>query len=457
LARERDRQVDDAVTVRRSGRARWAVVALLMALAGISHFNRISMPIAGDLRVMAQYGITPVEMGWIYSAFLITYTACMIPGGWLIDRLGAKAALTAVGLGSALFVALTGAVGLVSTDPRVVYAALLLVRGSLGVISAPLHPACARVVGHWVPPGGRSRANGLVNGAALAGIAATPAVFGVLIAHFDWPAAFLIAGAATAGLGLAWALYATDWPDTTPATAPFDVISGTPNAKGGGPGSTIGWRDLLSSRSLVLLTLSYAAVGYFQYLFFYWMNYYLQRVLELPEQTSGFYAAIPPLAMALGMPLGGLLSDRLERSLGVRWGRRVVPMAALCAGAALLGLGVLAREPEWVVTWFALAMGAVGASEGAYWVTAVELGGRRGGSSAALFNTGGNAGGLLAPVITPWVGQRYGWGWALGLGSLVCCAGVALWLGIDPSEPGAEDREGKDAGASIDPLGPAIV
>src|SRR6185437_11524634 len=115
---------------------------------------------------------------------------------------------------------------------------------------------------------------------------------------------FLVAGAATAGLGLVWALYAKDWPDTTPATAPLDVLSGTPNAKAGGPMAPTGWRGLLFSRSLVLLTLSYAAVGYFQYLFFYWMNYYLRRGLELPEQTSRVYAAIPPLAMALGMPLG---------------------------------------------------------------------------------------------------------------------------------------------------------
>ena len=73
-------------------------------------------------------------------------------------------------------------------------------------------------------------------------------------------------------------------------------------------------------------------------------------------------------------------------------------------------------------------------SEGPFWASAIELGGRRGGSSAALFNTGGNAGGLLAPIITPWVGEQLGWGYAVALGGLICLAGVVLWFWIDLDE-----------------------
>ena len=38
---------------------------------------------------------------------------------------------------------------------------------------------------------------------------------------------------------------------------------------------------------------------------------------------------------------------------------------------SILVLGVVAREPVWVVVWFALAMGAVGAAEGPFWATAI--------------------------------------------------------------------------------------
>src|SRR5262249_16767998 len=155
-----------------------------------------------------------------------------------------------------------------------------------------LHPACARLVGNWIGSGGRVRANGLVTGSALVGIAATPPVFGGLIDRFGWPAAFLIAGAATAGLGLVWVIAASEPPgpaaeasDLSEVPAASDALP-APADPQGPPGP---WLDLLRDRSLILLTASFAAVGYFQYLFFYWMEYYFKEVLHLDESTSRFY------------------------------------------------------------------------------------------------------------------------------------------------------------------------
>jgi MFS family permease len=410
-----------------SNRARWGIVLMLMAFAFISHINRVSMATAGDTRIMKQYGISPTRMGMVYSAFLLTYTVCMIPGGLLIDRLGARAALMTVGFGSAFFAAMSGSVGLRIQDAGSVFMALLIVRGLMGIVSAPLHPSLARSVGNWVAPKKRSRTNGLVNGCALLGIAVTPPVFGAMIDRFDWPAAFLIMGGLTAGLALVWTTCASNRPVATD----WDEVATLPD-KTSEP--LVAWHLLFTQRSLMLLTLSYAAVGYFQYLFFYWINYYLEKVLILPEQTSRIYAMIPTLAMAVGMPLGGWLSDRLERARGTSSSRRVVPMLGMSAGAVFLILGVLASEPVWKVACFTMALGAVGMSEGPFWASAIELGGRRGGSSAALFNTGGNAGGLLAPFVTPWVGETFGWSYAVALGGLVCLIGVVLWFWIDLDE-----------------------
>jgi MFS family permease len=398
------------------------VVPLLVAWSLVSYVNRLSMTAAGDARVMDQYGWSPTRMGTVYSAFLVTYTICMIPGGLYIDKFRPKAALLTVGIGSAVFEGLTGVVGLTTADGAAAYVALVVVRGLMGAVSAPLYPACAAAVGRWVPSGSRSRTNGMINGAALIGVAITPLVFGWLIRRYDWPGAFLVAALVTAELAVVWSVTVTD--------GAGKADSGSEGGSGRTPRALAEWLELLADRSLVLLTLSYAAVGYFQYLFFYWMNYYFQRVLVLPEATSHFYAAIPPLAMAVGMPLGGWLGDQLERVLGPRTGRRLVPMAGMTAGALLLTLGVFAREPAWIVTWFALALGAVGMAEGPFWVSAVEVGGRRGGSAAAILNTGGNAGGMLAPVVTPWVGENYGWAYAVSLGAVVCISGVLLWLGV---------------------------
>jgi MFS transporter, ACS family, D-galactonate transporter len=409
----------------RTPRAVLGVISLLMAISFVCYVNRVSIATAGDTRIMAQYEISPTRMGWVYSSFLLTYTVCMIPGGLFIDRLGPRAALMSVLVGSSVFVALTGLIGRTMVGSANVFVALVVIRGLMGVVSAPLYPACAASVERWVPARGRSRTNGLVTGSALVGVAASPALFGALIDWLDWPGAFLIAACVTLVLATVWYTFVGSESPSVRQRATEIQPSGDLDRR------LPSWWSLLTNRDLLLLTLSYGAVGYFQYLFFYWMNFYFLNVLKLPESKSRAYAAIPPLAMAVGMPVGGWLSDRLEHALGPQRGRRIMPIVGMSFGAALLTVGVFTRDPDWIVTWFALALGAVGTTEGAFWVTAIELGGRRGGSSAAIFNTGGNAGGILAPVLTPWIGQLYGWGCAVGLGAMICLLGVGLWLGID--------------------------
>ena len=81
-----------------------------MAIAFIGHVNRVSIATAGDTRIMEQYGISPTRMGMVYSAFLLTYTLCMIPGGLFIDRFGSEGRLDGASASARpFFVAMTGA------------------------------------------------------------------------------------------------------------------------------------------------------------------------------------------------------------------------------------------------------------------------------------------------------------------------------------------------------------
>jgi MFS family permease len=198
-------------------------------------------------------------------------------------------------------------------------------------------------------------------------------------------------------------------------------------------------------RNLTLLTLSYAAVGYFQYLFFYWIHYYFKTVLQVGTEQSRFYAGLPNLALAGGMVFGGWLADRAQRGVPGRWGRVLVPAVGMFFGTAFLLFGVAAREPLWVLGCFTLSMAAVGTSESSFWQTAVELGRERGGTAAAVMNTGGNGIGLLAPLLTPAVSERLGWQWGIMLGGFVCFLGALCWCRIDPRPPGAHSRSFQDS------------
>jgi hypothetical protein len=74
----------------------------------------------------------------------------------------------------------------------------------------------------------------------------------------------------------------------------------------------------------------------------------------------------------------------------------------------------------------------------------VELGGRHGGTAAAICNTGGNLFGMIAPPLTPFVShalmaqfglsEQVGWQWGIALGGVVCLAGAILWLWIEPPQ-----------------------
>ena len=406
----------------------------------MAHFNRISISVAGAESIIPKQGIGETQMGFVYSAYLFVYTLAMSPGGWFSDRFGPRLALFVVGAGSALFLGLTGMAGILWTGTQLLLG-LIVVRGLMGLVNAPTHPAGAQFVGQWIPPRQRNLVNGMIGLAACTGVSLTYFVFGKLMDRFEWTGACMIVAVATLMVALAWAFGAQvmalltpgvprspsakptySWEETaiqTQPTAPPTRLAAPDYA----------WHLLLRNRSLLMLTLSYAAVNYFQYLFFYWMEYYF-KVRGFGKDDSRLSSSLLSLTMGLGMASGGALTDWVRERRSVA----LVPVAGLLIGAAALVPCSLSDVPEVMLACIAIAMFSVGACEGAYWTTAVRLGGVRGGLAAGILNTGGNAGGLLAPVVTPFISDLYGWWAGLGLASVVCVLGAVCWGWIDPEE-----------------------
>ncbi len=73
----------------RLNKSQMTLVALMIALSGMSYFDRTIMSIAGP-GIMKEYGISETAMGTVYSAFLLSYMICMTPGGWLTDLFGPR-------------------------------------------------------------------------------------------------------------------------------------------------------------------------------------------------------------------------------------------------------------------------------------------------------------------------------------------------------------------------------
>ncbi|HKB06636.1 MAG TPA: MFS transporter [Gemmataceae bacterium] len=421
---------------------RWLIVAMLIGLVFLAHFNRIAISVAGSERFIG-HGLSEEEMGRVYFAFLVVYTFGMLPGGWLIDWLGPRWALAGMGVGLGICAALTGVLGVFGLAVAALYVPLLLIRGLAGASSITLHPGAARAVSLWFPLSGRSFANGLVTAGALVGIAVTYPGFGWLMDRLDWPLAFVLSGAALFVMGLVWSVLAADDPagHRRANDAERDLAATEGRVP---PRSAATLRDVLGlfrNRSLVLLTLSYGAYSYVQYLYFYWIEYYLKNTLNLPGEKSREAAFTITMAMAVGMAVGGWGADRLGEWLGHRAGRRLVAFTGMGLCAALSLLGVRTTDPQQIVWCFSLAFWALGTCEAIFWTTAAGLEPRNGGLACALLNTGGNGVGMLAPLLTPVIGQAFGWDAAIVVACAVCAVGGLLWLGIAPEAPRARGVE----------------
>src|SRR5262249_53348542 len=152
----------------------------------------------------------------------------------------------------------------------------------------------------------------------------------------SWQPAFVVAALLTAAFALIWTLLASDHPADPFASARRHATPDPPDIAKRPP---IDWALLFRNRSLMFLTVAYAAVGYVEYLFFFWIHYYFEDVLHVGKAESRIYSMILLLAMAVGMMAGGWLSDFFRWRFGGRAGRVFLPAASLAVSGVLLLLG----------------------------------------------------------------------------------------------------------------------
>ena len=410
-------------TSQRSSASYWRVILMLMGFAALGHLNRVGISVAGSEVFIPKQGISETRMGWVYTTFLIAYTIGMLPGGWLIDRIGSVRALTLFGLTMGIFIALTGSLSWLTSSAEGLWLSLLFIRSLAGICNAPLHPGAAHAVADHVPYRSRATANGLVTAGALVGIAFSYPVYGWLMDRFGWPQAFIISGCVLIAYGLFWRWFTSPIPAGLEPDSPTESLSTSPAA----------W-SLLRHRSLWLLALSYAAYGYFQYLFFYWISYYLKDVLHVPAVEARWLSFWIMLAQGAGMAIGGFSTDFICRWLGTSNGRRCIVMTGMGLGALFALLGVGGTEQNSVAIYLAISMASLGLCEGVFWTTATDIGRRSRGFSAAFMNTGGNIGGLISPVLTPMLADSLGWPKAFAVACAIAGLGGMVWFLIKPAD-----------------------
>jgi len=429
-------------------RTGWWIVLLLSATATASYLCRVNLSVVGVL-VMREFGLSQVQMGPVFSAFLFTYALMQVPAGAAADRWGAPRVLAGAAawwVGATLLQAAAGTAVLAAAaaSPLVI---LIAGRLLLGIGEAPTFTAAAQGISQWMPAPTHARANGLVIAAVGLGSAIAPPLLTWTMLRIGWRGALVVSTVPAVVVAVVWRVLRVETGGCHPgghATAgTLRQGSGCPerqskrtearNHTRTASGSDTGMEARNQRGAFALLTLSYTLQGYVGYIFVFWFYLYLVQERHFDLLKGAILGSLPWVLTIVSVPLGGWIGDLLTRG-GLRgaWRWRVVPMTGLIGAGAFIALGAGTSSPWLAALSLAGATGLVMCVEGPFWATMTRLSRGRAGRAGGLMNMGCNLGGLVSPALTPYLASRIGWEHALQVAAVLSVAGGLLWLGIGP-------------------------
>ena len=423
-------------------RVRWRIAALLFAISVVTYIDRVNISVTAR-QMMPALGLTDLQMGQVFSAFVFGYALFQIPGGWLGDRWGAKRVLTLAIIWWSVFTALTAVAAILPLGTAIgALGSLILIRFLVGIGEAAALPNFNRTVANWLAPHERGLGIGIAIGGIGVGSAMTPPVTAWIMVNFGWQTAFYAAAILGLVVALAWFVYATDRPEAHPHVnaAEISLIEGQAVERNLDIGSTPTWNAIIRTPTVWWLVLSYSCLGYVAYVYMSWFYLYLVNVRGFGVLRGALFASGPFLAMAVFCPLGGWVTDRLVTRWGINRGRALVGGTGMILAAVSIVWGAFTESPYAAIALLSLGAGWLYFPVGAYWSSTVDISKRHAGTLSGLMNTGANLGGALSPTLTPWLAEQVGWSVALGVAACVALAGGLMWSQIRPGGDVAVQR-----------------
>jgi ACS family glucarate transporter-like MFS transporter len=414
---------------------RWRILFLLLLISIVTYIDRVNISVTAR-HMMPALGLTDIQMGWIFSAFVLGYALFQVPGGWMGDRWGPRRVLTFAVIWWSIFTALTA---IAPTLPLVnligILGSLMVVRFLIGIGEAAALPNFNRAVANWHPPRERGLSIGITIGGIGIGSALTPPVTAWIMVNYGWQTAFYAAGLLGLAIALLWYWYARDFPRQHPHVneAEAAIIEGKDQKKEDTQKSDhVPWKAILTTPTVWWLTISYTCLGYVAYIYMSWFYLYLVNVRGFAILQGAFFASAPFIAMTIFCPLGGWVTDHLAEKYGLNWGRASVGGTGMILAALFIIIGANVEAPYVAIGFLSLGAGWLYFTVGPFWSTTTDLSKPYAGTLSGLMNTGANLGGTLSPTLTPWIADTYGWPVALGLAAAIAFIGGLCWFFIRP-------------------------
>lgn len=390
----------------RPTRVRYLIIALVFIITSLNYADRSTFSIAGAA-ASDELGLGAIETGFILSAFAWAYAAAQIPGGLLLDRFGTRPIYVGAIAIWSVFTAIQGFVGLLTG--AAIVAQLFVLRFLVGLFEAPSFPGNARIVTAWFPARERGTASAIFNSAQYFSLVAFAPLMGWLVHTLGWRAVFFVMGGLGVMAALAFYAFIRDpvrhkWANAAEVELIREggglVELDTQKGKASDP--TFTWpnvRQLLANRMMIGIYLGQYCINVLTYFFVTWFPIYLVKDRGFNILEAGFVAALPALCGFVGGVAGGVASDwLLARTGSITLARK----APLLGGMLLASLIMVAArvESQWgVVLLMSLAFFGKGvASLG--WAVMSDVAPRKlAGLAGGVFNTFGNAAGIVTPIV----------------------------------------------------------
>lgn len=399
-------------------------IAILMTFAIIiNYLDRTVMSAAAPV-IAADLNISPSSMGWIMSAFFLSYAIFQIPSGFLADRLGQRKTLA----GSVAWWSLATAATAAASTP----AGFIAARIFMGMGEAGAYPCNSGITAKWFPDRERGRITALFDSGSKFGTAFTMPFVVWIIATWTWHAAFLICGA----LGLLWVIW---WlkvyqePEQHPHISPEElkyIREGQAKKEGIDKVQPMKWYQLFRYRNVIAMCIGFFMLNYAIYFFITWFPAYLMSEKGLSLKDMGYAAMLPPLCGILGQWFGGWLTDFVySKTNNLNLARKINLVLGMLMATSITFAG-LADSIAVTMALLCLSYASLAFAAAAIWSLPGDVAPRNMTSVlGGIQNTVSNCGGIIGPIVTGYIIAASGsFITALVVSGIACLIGACTYL-----------------------------
>ena len=412
-------------------RYRWSILLMLGLMALITFIDRTNISVAAP-EIAKEFDFSKSQLGWIFGVFGFAYALGQIPGGWFSDTFGARKVLTIVVLFWSLMT--------MATAHAVGFGSMLAIRFVFGIGEASAWPAATRAMQYWFPKSERGLVNGVTHSCGQFATTLVPVVAVAIMTGWGWRAVFYVFGATGIVWAIAWYFLHRDLPADHPSVNAAelahieDAAAGKTDSRAQAV-KVIPWKLILTSKNVWFIAAAYCGYTYGSYFFWYWMPTYLMEFHHVSLAKMGALAPLPLFAGAIGVLLGGVVTDWVyKRTKTLKWSRRAVCITSMLGASIMILPSAMVSDPVLTVLLLAVCNFFISLSVAPSWAAAMDVAGGYSGSVSSVMNMVGQAAGSVSAIIFGAMVEHVSWTAPFYAISAVMLGSALLWAFLSDPE-----------------------